>query len=765
LKKEGGMDRRDRIKKRLFDREFETKKDWWGQDKTILTCEEVREKSIVMRKALAIELTMRNMPLEIKADELIVGIRTQGGAGSGRVFPTYALPEEEAWAAGYGLSPHSIWGHHPARFEVIIRKGILGIVEDIDDRIRKELCLKGPDLEKVDRLQAMRLSIGSVRCLSERYVKLLCQAAGQEEDSGRRAELFEMARVCGRVPYHPAQTFHEALQSVFFLFCALHSTMEFVPLGRVDQFLYPYYERDISEGRLTKSGAAALVSSWIAKFAEITQIRPSNFEFDRASAYDFSGGAGKGFQGFVADYSTEENYGIAYNNLLNNMIIGGLTPGGACAVNDLTYIILDEWAYLELVTPVLSVRFNKLTPPDLYERCADILRKGSGEPAIYNDEAIMKALLADGVSLEDARDYSNDGCWETLIPGKTNFQFDMVELALLLEYLLHRGHSLIRRRAEGPDLGNPSCFSTYDDFYQAFISLLGQRIRALVKNKVQHYLLRKRIAPSPLLSSVMEGCIDSAEDVYTGGAVYNFHSMILTEAATCFDSLAAIKKLVYDEGVCTMQQLAEACRCNFQGYEFLRDACLKAPKYGNDDDYVDVIAARVLHDAAGIVQEIHRSGDAGIYRIPLGVGTFEHYEQLGQGLGATPDGRLSGVAVGSNYSASIGMDTSGPTAAIRSAAKADLSRYSTSCMLDLQINANEVQGLEGLERMVGLIKGFCALGGEVLTLTGVDEKQMLDAQVHPENHKNLRVRVGGFSAYFISLSKIHQEIMIQRVKH
>lgn len=758
--------RLSRIKERLFDKEFVTKKEWWGGDKTILSCDEVKSLPLIIRKALAIEYTMSYMPAELRPDELIVGMRTQGSAGTGRVMPTYALPEEEEVAAKYSFSSHSAFGHYPARFQTIVEKGIVGICAEIDEALEKEARSEHPNAEKLNFYQALKISIRSVQRLADRYARMTFAAAIEEQNPERKKELFEMSAVCRRVPMYPASSFQEALQSVFFLFCALHSTMEFIPIGRADQFLFPYYENDIKNGVITEERARELVGCWIAKFAEVTQMLPEHWELDRASDFDFSLGSDSDTPpNFVSRSDTEENYGVAANNVLNNIILGGLTPEGECAVNDLTYIILEEWAFFEVVTPVVSVRLNSKTPEKLIKLSADILRKGSGEPALYNDDIIIDALVKLGIPLDDARDYSNDGCWEILIPGKTNFTFDFVELGKCLEYVLTQGRSLVNEKIEVTNLKNPLDFKSYDEFYDAFLTLVKQKIDNIIDLRLRYYKYRDMIAPSPLLSSVLDGCIENGLGNYTGGARYNIYTIMLTEAATSFDSLAVLKKLVYEDKVVDMQTLINACEGDFVGFEDLQQVFLKVPKYGNDDDYVDLIGRKLLKDISDYIVEINKSGRTGIFKIGLGIGTFEHYQQLGYGLGASPDGRNKHASISSNFSPSIGVDINGPTAAIKSLTKMDLTDFATGCMLDLQINSNEVTGEDGLARMVALIKAFMKLDGQILTLTGVSKEDMIDAQIHPENHKSLRVRIGGFSAYFISLSKEQQNIMIRKSKH
>lgn len=265
---------------------------------------------------------------------------------------------------------------------------------------------------------------------------------------------------------------------------------------------------------------------------------------------------------------------------------------------------------------------------------------------------------------------------------------------------------------------------------------------------------------------MMDDCVENGLDLTNGGAKYRIYSLVITGLANCVDSLVAVKSLVYEEGRVSMERLVGALKTNYQGQESLRQMLLnRAPKFGNEMSYADEMASRLLRDIRDIYREAFEAKKDDRLIPMLAIGTFENYARFGHNVGATPDGRLSQESIGSNYSPALGMDRSGPTAAMKLITSADLLPYCGGCPLDIQVNSNEVEGESGLSRMVALMKSFFDLGGVILTITGVSEEMLKDAQVHPERHRGLRVRLGGLSAYFIALPKKQQEIMITRVKH
>lgn len=763
------MTRAEKIKRRLYDVEFVTKKEWWGMDETILTNDEVKSEPLVVRKALGIQYVMHNMPAEIKPDELIVGIAAMANTGFGYEFPDYALPEEKEEALKSCYTYKSVWGHHPGDYEKLLKIGVKGIREEIYVKLREEAAKADYDHEKLNLYRAMIISLNSLVELAYRYMQLAIRQANREPDPKRREELLQIAEICCNVPENPARTYHEALQSVFFMMIALQSTLEICPIGRSDYYLYPYYKHDVEAGLITRQQAEELTLSWLAKYSERVQTDPKLFEAGHETALDQSdGGDPENYGGsFAMENDKDYNFGTSANHFLLNMILGGQYPDGTDSTNELTYILLEQWNYLEAIVPVCSVRFHKNSPEKLYELVARILRDGSGEPAIYNDEVIIKGLVDIGIPLEDARVYSNDGCWEALVPGKTNFGFEYVNILQILEHTLHGGYSLVRGKKEAELPGDPRSCQSFDEFYNTyFLPLVRGKMEYIIKTKLRFRPDRYKIAPSPLLSAVMDGCIERGRDLSNDGARYNLYPLMLTGFANCIDSLVVLQKLVYEEKKLTLDQIIEATEKNFEGFEDLRMLVKnRAPKFGNDDPLADAMAVRVMDDCVQQLDAVKASLDNEDLLSCLGVATFETYMSIGYNMGASPDGRGLHESISSNYSPALGVDKNGLTAVIKSVTKADLYRYFSGCPVDLQIQSNESGGEEGVKRVVSIIKSFLELGGVILTLTGINEADMIAAQKDPKKYESLRIRMGGLSAYFVALPKEHQDTLIRKIKH
>lgn len=755
------MNRIEKLKKRLFDVEFYTKKKWWGEGLTILDNEEVKREPLIVRKALACKFVLENQPAEIKPDELIAGIVRMSMIGFGHVFPEYALPEEVEAAAKINLSTLSVWGHQPPNYEKVLKEGLTGLRKRINEYKAME---ENQDEEKQNLYRAMLVSLDAIHSLALRYRNINLEAAEKEKDPVRRQELIDIAHRCERVPEYPAETFAEALQCTWFIYLSLQSTMENIPLGRSDQYLYEYYKRDMEAGIIDDEMAKDLVTSFLVKFNERVQMNPEHWENHMTSS-TYSIGCDPNDQSMFINLENEEsyNYGVSANHWDLNLIIGGTARDGKDATNELTYLFLKQWAYLEVVTPVLSVRFSENAPKELYETCADILRVGTGEPVIYNDKPIVEGFVKLGIPVEDARDYSNDGCWETLIPGKSHYSYAHIEPLQVLEYTLMHGRSLVRDAREGLDQGDPSRYQDFEEFYAAFMEQLVHQWTKVVDNRMQFYGASYKIAPDPMISAMVDGCVETGKDITAGGAQYTIFSPLLSGLSNCVDSLAAIKKLVYEDQRVTMDELVEALRSNFEGKEALRQMLInRAPKFGNDDEYADSISRRIIKDIEKKTEELSELHPD--VCMPIGIGTFENYSKFGHKVWASADGRRAQEPVGSNYSPAFGVDKAGPTAAMKSIMSADLWRYITGCPLDMQVNANETSGDAGLKRLCGLIRTFLDMGGNMLTITGVSEEMLVEAQKNPDQYRSLRVRMGGLSAYFIALPKEMQDTLIKKTK-
>ncbi|MDD4584037.1 MAG: pyruvate formate lyase family protein, partial [Eubacteriales bacterium] len=455
------------------------------------------------------------------------------------------------------------------------------------------------------------------------------------------------------------------------------------------------------------------------------------------------------------------NYGQSGNDWLMNCIVAGQYADGTDATTDVSYMFVEIMHEMALLMPTLAVRIHKNTPAEFINKVAEVLRYGQGEPIIYNDDAIIPGFVALGIPIEVARDYSNDGCWETLIQGKSHFSYAHVLNIRSIEWVLNRGISQHNQTLEGLDTGQIEDLKTFEDFYAAYQKQTNYYIDRQCNTRLENFGLSYMIAPDPLMSSIMDDCVSKGSDISQDGARYVFHQILATGFSATVDSLMVIKKLVYEDNKFSLTELRDILNDNWEEYDDLRAEVInKVPKYGNDIDEVDDIAIRVLNDFADHVSEWNEKEER-IFFVS-GIGTFENYAALGRDIGATPDGRYKGDALAPNFSPMPGVDINGPTATIKSATKSDLLRYYSGTPLDLSINSNDVEGDAGIVRLAGLIRSFCELNGQILTITSTNVADLMDAKIHPEKHKSLRIRMGGLSAYFISMSPVQQDNIIKR---
>lgn len=756
------MNRLEKIKKRLFEEYYE-KKEWWGDDLSIFDDDpSVKEKPLVIRKAIAIQKVCRDMPVEIKPDELIVGIPTMSSVGFGHTFPRYETDEEAEAAAEVCLNRKSVWGHHNPYYEKIINTGLEAIKDEVDE-YKKNYTDQGT----LDWYDAVKLSMDAADILADRYAELAEYLAGEAETEERAAELKEIARICRKVPMQPAETFHEALQSVWFIHTILHSTLNYTSIGRTDQYLRPFWERDIAEGRITEDYGRELLGSFLVKFNERVQLNNDHIE-DHFTFGDWSQGGDPNLETTHLKMSNDEDYtfGQSSNHWLQNCIVGGYKPDGTDGTNKLSHLIIELVNELDLIDPLISVRLHKDSPEALYDTAASFLSEGGAQPTVFNDDTVIPGMVKHlGIPVEDARDYSNDGCWETLPYGRTEFGYGHIEVLLSLESLLNRGRSMLNGNEIGPDTGDPASFGSWEEFFEAYKAQVKDRIDVAVENKLKYYDEVYKIAPVPFLSGIMEDCLKNGRDMTQKGARYRLYAPLVTGFSHAVDSLAVIKKAVFEEKKLGLEKLISALKNNWEGEEQLRQYCMNmVPKYGNDDDYVDSIGVEFLSYYCDLFDEWNRKVDW--ITFAPGIGTFENYPRLGYVCGASADGRLAQEAIASNYSPSVGMDRNGPTAVLKSSTKFDLERLNDGCPVDLRMSfKDEEEGTEGKDILKSYIKSFIKLGGNIITITTVDTGTLREAQKKPKEYASLRVRLGGLTAYFVQLAEPQQEQYIRRTEH
>jgi len=618
--------------------------------------------------------------------------------------------------------------------------GFKGIEERARETMSKLAFEHPEEQEKIEFLQGVILSCEGIKILAERHAEVARRLAEEEKNLERRRELLEIAETCEWVPWNPPRTFREALQSVWF--ALIGGDMEnghlFAP-GRMDQELFPYYEKDIREGRLTREEAQELLECFFIKEAEI--VWPQSEEGAKYFA---------GYQGY-------QNCGV-----------GGVKRDGTDATNDLTYMLIQACADVRLAGAGIVARVNKRNPDKYVMSLANLVRMGTGYPAMYNDAVGIPTMLSLGVSAEDSFDYGVFGCSESSIPGKMWKYSDGGEFNMpaCLEFALNDGYSGVLDNKDGRwglPTGDPKKFKSYEEVENAFRKQLAYFTKHIcIVNQVCERAA-KALTPFPFISSLYEDCIGRGVDYTQGGCIYNVGpAPSYVGLANVANSLAAIKKLVFDEKVITMEEMIDALNNNFEEREDLRlMLSSRAPKYGRDDPYVDSIArmvADLCHEEAAKYMS-----NRGV-RFTTAMFPISAYVPLGKVVGALPSGRKAGMPLSDGVSPEMQTDIS-PTEVIKSVTSYDHIRHENGLLLNIKFSPSAVEGERGLRNLASIIRTFFDLGGWHIQINVVDATTLKDAQKHPEEYTTLMVRVAGYSAYFNDLGREIQDSIIMRTEH
>jgi len=711
---------------------------------------ETEGEPMITRRAKAFAAAVREMPLYIGPDELLVGC-TSVRPRCGNVFPGVyttaprGLNEEEARELEEELIPFwkeqgrtTPWhyGHNIHGLEKVVKKGFLGIKKEAEDRLARIDRDDPEESKKVPFLEGVILVMEAAAELGTRYATGLRERAGKEADATRKEELLQMAEVCDRVPANPAETFYEALQSYHFawllLTLELYHNIAFA-LGRMDQYIYPYYERDLKAGRITKEEAQELIDCYILKLNEVGN----------------------------RTQSTNGSIGV-----------GGVKANGQDATNELSYMFIEAIMHVRLADPWFAVHVHTKSPDELLIKAAELCSLETGHPQFLNSDVGVAQCLARGnmggpmVTLEDARNASNVGCLELAIPGKDSgylYISGAHNLASALELALANGISRIDQKEIGAKSGDPRQFKSFEEVQEAF----HQQIVFMMENtqKYGDVLEQLLIDKFPMVyeSALIEGCIEKGLCREDGGAHYNFNTGgVEVGSSDTGDSLAAIKKLVFDEKKITIDQLCDALDANFEGYEDIRKLCLQVPKFGNDDDYVDEQKAWVVHQWAGEFMKL--TNLRGGYGCPGG-SSMAAYVPEGKKVGALPSGRLTGEPLAPAGSPCIGKDVNGVTAVLKSMGKVDGVEVLAGLSLTSRIAPEIFKSKDGVKRMADLIRTFVDQKIFHLQLNITSSETLKAAQEEPEKHRDLMVKVAGYNAYFTQLSKDLQDSIIARSEH
>jgi len=711
---------------------------------------------LAVRKAHAVALKLAQMPTDLWRGQVLAGSMTleEPRVHAEWGFPDYVTDTERAEAAARGVSIYSVFGHIVPDYPKLLARGLNGIRADADAQRPR---VRSP--AQAAFLDSVGVALDAVGAFAERLAVRCEEDAARVTGPVRAAELRQMAANLRQAPAGPAQTFWQALQSVWLLHMVFHCTLDGNALGRFDQYAWPYLRADLEAGRLDPERAGELTDCFCLKFNERARTtddqRP---EARTAEPVDLS----KRTRHYTSSQLGRNRDRIdATNHWLQNIVLSGRTPDGADGTNPLTFLLLESYRRNRMTNPLLTVRLHRGSPPALVTRVCEVLKDGGGMPALFNDEALVPALRRLGIPEHDATDYTNDGCWEVIIPGRTDFRFQRLSVMLCLEWALNRGRSRLDGTAAGPDPGDAAQFTTYEQVWQAFLTQLDAMVGRTVEQVVDRLDDRSTVAPVPLLSALIDGAIASRTDMTAGGARYRTFGMLAEGAAHAVDSLTAIRTVVFEERRATMAEVCAAMECNFQGMSRLRRLLQGAPKYGNDDPRADRVGQELIQaftDCVARHAEAHRER----VRFPCGVGTFSWYVGIGEGLGASADGRLQGEPVSSNFSPALGRDVNGIPGAILSYAAMHHSHLPAGGPLDLRLARRLVGGAEGTARMAALLRSFVDSGGAMLTLTVADTEELKAAQRDPAAHRSLRVRMGGWCAYFTMLSREQQDHHIRR---
>jgi formate C-acetyltransferase len=709
-----------------------------------------------VRKAHALAVKLSRMPTDLWDEQLFAGSMTleEPRLHAEWGFPQYCTQEEIAEAARAGLSIHSVFGHVVPDYPTLLARGLRGLKLQAES----QLTAARDDAERAF-LRSVEIALGAVMDYAERLADRCEVEAIAEDDPGRADELRQMAVNLRQAPAGPAQTFWQALQAVWLLHMVFHSTMNGNAMGRLDQYVWPYLQADLNAGLIDADRAAELVDCFCLKFNE----RAHTLEEQRPEARGQDPvDLGQRTRHYTSSQVGSDRDSVdATNHWLQNIVIGGLTPEREDGTNPLAFLLLESYRRNQMTNPLLTVRVHRSSPEDLLRRTCEVIKEGGGMPAIFSDEAIIPALERIGIPTVDARDYTNDGCWEVIVPGRTDFRFQRLSVMLCLEWALNRGRSRLDGTQQGPDTGDPRAFATFEDVWQAFLGQMDAMVERVVRDVVASADARSMVAPVPLLSALIDGCLASRADMTAGGAKHRTFGMLVEGAAHTIDSLTAINAVIFERQQAGIGELCDALEANFDGHADLRRRLLAAPKYGNDDDRADALGRQMI-DAFTDTVERHAEAHRSDIKFPCGVGTFSWYIGIGEGLGASPDGRLSGEPVSSNSSPALGRDMEGIPGTILSYSKMRHSSLPAGGPLDLRLGRRLVEGEAGTDRMAALIRGFVDTGGAMMTLTVADTEELRAAQRDPDEHKSLRVRMGGWCAYFTMLSREQQEHHIRR---
>lgn len=637
--------------------------------------------------------------------------------------------------------------HLAVNYERILKDGLRGYEKRVKE-YKATLDLTNPDnIDKYCFYNAVLIVLKAVRNFANRYSVLAKDLAEKELNQERKIELLEISRICSKVPYEPAETFKEAVQSVWFiqLILQIESNGHSLSYGRFDQYMYPYYDRDIKNGTIKESEALELLTCLWIKTLTINKVR-----------------------------SQAHTLSSAGSPMYQNVTIAGQTTDKKDAVNDLSFLVLKSVAQTRLTQPNLTVRYHKNINKHFLDECVEVMRLGFGMPALNNDEIIIPSFMDWQVKEEDAYNYSAIGCVETAVPGKWGYRctgMSYINFPRMLLCTMNNGVDLTSNKRFTKGYGYFTEMESYEELLKAWDKTIREitRYSVIVENVIDK--ASERDVPDILCSALTDDCIARGKTIKEGGAVYDFISGLQVGIANMADCLAAIKKLVYEEKKITRQELWDAILDDFSSpkNKKIQEMLIReAPKYGNDDDYVDQL---IVEAYDSYIEEIEKYPNTRYNRGPIGgiryAGTSSISANVGQGMStmATPDGRNAFEPLAEGCSPAHNSDKNGPTAVFKSVSKLRTNKITGGVLLNQKMTPQMLSTEENRQKLELLIKTFFnRLHGYHVQYNIVSKETLIDAQKHPENHKDLIVRVAGYSAFFNVLSKKTQDDIIGRTE-
>ena len=744
----------------------------------------------ILRRALAFKKACENAPLLIQADELIVGHpcgKPRAGAFSpdiawkwvrdeldtignrsqdpfviteedkqvmrDEIFPFWegksldeicetqyreaGLWEFAAEAFVSDLSYHQVNGGGDTcpGFDVILfTKGVNGIKAEAEANLAKLSMDVPDDIDKIYFYKAAIQTCEGIILYANRLSAYAMELAANEPDPKRKAELENIAKVNARVPANPPSTFQEALQSIWTIesLFVIEENQTGLSLGRLDQYVYPCFEADIKAGRIDENQAFELMSCFIIKCAEMMWLTS-----ELAAKY-FAG-----YQPFI------------------NLCVGGQKREGGDATNDLTYLVMDVVRKLGVYQPSLACRIHNQSPQKYLQKIVEVVKAGLGFPACHFDDAHIKMMLRKGYDFEDARDYCLMGCVEPQKSGRI-YQWTSTgytQWPVAIEFVLNRGVMKWHGTKQGIDTGALDQFSTYEQFDAAVKEQIEYICKMSAVGTVISQRVHRDVAPKPLMSMFVEGCMETGKDVAAGGAVLNHGpGLIFSGLATYVDSMAAIKKLVFDDKKYTLADFQKALDANWEGYEQMRKDCLDAPKYGNDDDYADLIASDLVESTEKICRQFKMLYST----MSHGTLSISNNTPIGELTGATADGRMAFTPLSDGISPVQGADKKGPTAIIKSVSKMNAESMNIGMVHNFKLMDGLLETPEGEAGLITLLRTASIMGNGQMQFSYVDNDVLKQAQQSPEEYRDLMIRVAGYSAFFVELCKEVQDEIISR---